>query len=127
MDDVSARGRRGQPVRTWGGRLIYAEKHKLVNGQLWTFEYKLLNYLIQGSAADQTKEAICTGGYKTSTRRFLATVHDENVYSVAPDNLPSDIMDIRAAMENQSNWDIPWRAEIKYGPNWHNMEKVNEL
>ena len=121
MNDVSARGHRGQPVRTWGGRVIYAEKGKLVNGQQWTFEYKLLNYLIQGSAADQTKEAINTTGYKTSTRRFLATVHDENVFSVEKEHLAINIQEIRAAMEEQPNWDIPWRVEVKTGENWHDI------
>ena len=125
MDDVSARGHRGQPVRTWGGRLIHAEKGKLVNGQMWTFEYKLLNYLIQGSAADQTKEAIITAGYRTENRRFLATVHDENVYSIDPAVLRMEVTEIREAMENQSNWDIPWRVEMKKGPNWHNLEKYD--
>lgn len=121
MNDVSARGHRGQPVRTWGGRVIYAEKGKLVNGQHWTFEYKLLNYLIQGSAADQTKEAINTTGYRTSTRRFLATVHDENVFSVQKEHLAINIQEIRAAMEEQPNWDIPWRVEVKTGENWHDI------
>lgn len=125
MDDVSARGRQGKPVRTWGGRLLYAEKGKLVNGQQWTFEYRLLNYLIQGSAADQTKEAIINAGYNTTTRRFMITVHDENVYSVSRESLEKDIKEIRSTMEDQPNWDVPWRAEIKYGPNWHNLQLYN--
>ena len=118
MDDVSKRGRQGLPVKTWGGRLIYAEKGKLVNGQQWTFEYKLLNYLIQGSAADQTKEAINTAGYKTSHRRFLATVHDENVYSVDPAHLHSEIAEIKASMEEQQGWDVPFKAKVEIGKNW---------
>jgi DNA polymerase I-like protein with 3'-5' exonuclease and polymerase domains len=118
MDDVSKRGRQGLPVKTWGGRLIYAEKGKLVNGQQWTFEYKLLNYLIQGSAADQTKEAINTTGYKTRNRRFLATVHDENVYSVNPEYLEQEIAEIRASMETQQGWDVPFKAKVETGLNW---------
>jgi DNA polymerase I-like protein with 3'-5' exonuclease and polymerase domains len=121
MNDVSARGRSGAPVKTWGGRLIYAEPPKMVKGQQWSFEYKLLNYLIQGSAADQTKEAINELGYKTPHRRFLATVHDENVYSVDPEHVEEEVAAIRASMEAQSGWDVPFRAEVQVGENWHDM------
>jgi DNA polymerase I-like protein with 3'-5' exonuclease and polymerase domains len=122
MDDVSERGRKGLPVKTWGGRLIYAEKGKLVNGQQWTFEYKLLNYLIQGSAADQTKEAINTTGYRTQHRRFMITVHDENVYSVDPEHLNHEVGDIRASMETQQGWDVPFKAKIETGQNWWDIQ-----
>jgi DNA polymerase I-like protein with 3'-5' exonuclease and polymerase domains len=121
MDDVSARGRKGLPVKTWGGRLLYAEKAKLVNGQQWTFEYKLLNYLIQGSAADQTKEAINTAGYRTRHRRFLCTVHDENVYSVDPEHIHDEVEEIKASMESQPGWDVPFKAEVKVGANWAHL------
>jgi DNA polymerase I-like protein with 3'-5' exonuclease and polymerase domains len=128
MDDVSRRGSQGMPVRTWGGRLIYAEPSKIVKGHQWSFEYKLTNYLIQGSAADQTKEAIHTVGYKTPTRRFLATVHDENVYSVCKDHLDENIREIKASMEGQSGWDVPFKAKVKVGPNWHNInERVDTI
>ena len=123
MDDVTARGRQGLPVKTWGGRLIYAEPPKLVKGQHWSFEYKLVNYLIQGSAADQTKEAITIAGYKTPNRRFLATVHDENVYSINPLHLAEEIAEVREAMENQPGWDVPWKTTVEVGPNWHDMKE----
>jgi DNA polymerase I len=126
MDAVSNRGRSGNPVKTWGGRLIYAEKAKLVDGRQWTFEYKLLNYLIQGSAADQTKEAIATAGYKTSGRRFLATVHDENVYSVDPDKLEVEVEGIKSSMEDQTGWDVPFRAEVEVGENWWDLRPYME-
>lgn len=123
MDDVSARGRHGGAVKTWGGRLIYSEPSKIIKGRQMEFSYKLLNYLVQGSAADQTKEAINEVGYKTPHRRFLATVHDENVYSVDPDCLESEVAVIRASMETQPGWDVPFRAEVKVGSNWHEMTK----
>lgn len=125
MDDVSARGRSGLPVKTWGGRLIYSEPPKLVNGEYWTFEYKLLNHLIQGSAGDQIKEAIVRGGYRSPYRRFLITVHDENVYSVDPDHIEEEVRAIKDAMENQAGWDVPFVAEVEYGPNWHKLEAYN--
>jgi len=121
MEDVSERGRRGNCVKTWGGRLLYSEKPKIVKGQAWSFEYKLLNYLIQGSAADQTKEAINTVGYWDKYCRFLATVHDENVYSVNPEELDSEVEAIKSSMEDQPGWGVPFKAEIKVGKNWADM------
>jgi len=126
MDDVSHRGRIGQPVKTWGGRLIYAEPPKIVKGHQWSFEYKLTNYWIQGSAADQTKEALTEVGYRTRSRRFLATVHDENVYSVDPAHLDHEVAHIKASMETQTGWDVPFKAKVKVGPNWHDLESYHE-
>lgn len=123
MEEASARGRKGLPVKTWGGRLLYAEKGILKDGRMWTFEYKLLNYLIQGSAADQTKEAINYLGYRHRDKRFLITVHDENVYSVDPQYLDSNILDIKESMETQEGWDVPFRAKVKVGPNWHDLKE----
>jgi len=124
MDDVSERGRQGGCVKTWGGRLLYSEKPKIVKGQQWSFEYKLLNYLIQGSAADQTKEAIIHVGYWDSDCRFLATVHDENVYSIRPEELDTEVENIKASMEDQPGWDVPFKAEVKVGKNWADMLPV---
>lgn len=121
MDDVSSRGRRGQPVKTWGGRQLYAEPPRMVNGSYWDFSYKLVNYLIQGSAADQTKEAINDAGYKTKYRRFLASVHDENVYSVDPEKLRQEVAEIRHSMEDQPGWDVPWKTSVEFGPNWWDL------
>lgn len=121
MEDVSKRGRQGLSVRTWGGRQIYAEPPKVVKGQQWDFSYKLLNYLIQGSAADQTKEAIARIGYQTPTRRFLGTVHDENVFSVKPHSLNHDIGEIKSSMEDQPDWDVPFATAVEVGPNWHDL------
>jgi DNA polymerase-1 len=122
MEDVSSRGRAGSPVKTWGGRLIYAEPPKIVNGQRWDFSYKLVNYLIQGSAADQTKEAINVLGYKTAHRRFIASVHDEIVVSCDPNALAQTVKDLRHAMEEQQGWDVPFKITLEVGPNWWDGE-----
>lgn len=122
IDDVSARGRHGQGVRTWGGRLIYPEPSRPgPDGRMWDFSYKLVNYLCQGSAADQTKECIIRGGYKTANRRWLGTVHDENLYSILLDRLKEEIAEIRSYMEDPTGWDVPWRCDVEYGPNWWDM------
>ena len=126
MDDVEKRGRRGMAVRTWGGRLIHSEPAKMVKGRYMEFSYKLTNYLIQGSAADQTKQAVVDAGYQTRHRRFLATVHDENVFSIDPDHLREEVQEVRASMEHQEGWDVPFKTKVKIGPNWHNLEVYND-
>ena len=79
QNSVSQRGRLNQPVRTLGGRLYYAEQPKSVGGMLKSFEYKLINYLIQGSAADQTKMAMIRYGENTEHGELCLSVHDELV------------------------------------------------
>jgi DNA polymerase I-like protein with 3'-5' exonuclease and polymerase domains len=72
-------GRSGQYLTTLGGRRYYTEQPAFRDGRLRTFEYKLTNYLIQGSAADQTKEAMVEFLQRTSTGKLVLSVHDELV------------------------------------------------
>ncbi|GAG01878.1 unnamed protein product, partial [marine sediment metagenome] len=56
--ELKRRGKEKEPIRTWGGRVYYCEEPREIKGHLRTFEYKLLNTLIQGSAGDVAKEFI---------------------------------------------------------------------
>jgi DNA polymerase-1 len=118
MEDVCRRGECGTSVTTWGGRPLYAESPR--------YAYKLTNYLIQGSAADQTKEAVIAGGYKVNGRRFMLTVHDENVYSVPVDKLDEHVKEIKHTMEQQPGWGVPFKASVEVGKNWWDMVKYAE-
>ena len=42
-DELRAMAGRGEPLRTWGGRLYHCEDPRIINGEVRTFEYKLLN------------------------------------------------------------------------------------
>lgn len=127
MRDVKRRGERGDSIRTWGGRIYFAEIAKEINGELRSFAYRLLNYLIQGSAADQTKEAI-NHWTRTSNwqSQFLATVHDEI-------NVQAPIVDWRMHMEElrvsmeQDNLDVPVRSEGFVGYDWQNIVKEKDF
>src|SRR5208282_6510637 len=57
---IEAWGKAGRPIVTWGGREYYAEEasYSKKYNRVMDYYYKLLNYLIQPSAADMTKEAI---------------------------------------------------------------------
>jgi DNA polymerase I len=80
-DDMRARAKAGTPIRTWGGRLYYCEDPKLIDGRVREFDYKLVNYLVQGSAADCTKQAMINYDELVGDRweefPLLLQVHDE--------------------------------------------------
>jgi DNA polymerase I-like protein with 3'-5' exonuclease and polymerase domains len=123
MYDVQARGRRGEAIRTWGGRLYLAEPSKLIDGQWRDFAYKLLNYLIQGSAADQTKQAINDWDNERHWDEiFLATVHDEINISVPKDRVAEGMGTLSSAMD-RDRFDVPMRSEGFVGETWADIEE----
>lgn len=116
--DVSSR----PEVKTWGGRWIPVEPAKAnEDGSVWTFEYKLVNHLIQGSASDQTKESIVQYHRRKHRGRFMMTVHDENVISVSLEALLGDCQALAYAMEQLPGFDVPFIVEFEYGSNWHHL------
>ena len=118
MFDVTSRGRNGEAIRTWGGRLYLAEPAKLIEGRYRDFAYKLLNYLIQGSAADQTKESICDWeDTRAESHIFLATVHDEINISAPIEEKDEAMKILRLAMD-RDRFDVPMLSEGLTGPNW---------
>jgi DNA polymerase-1 len=118
--DTSRMGRAGEPITTWGGRKYYKEVSDKFPDR--DFSYKLLNYLIQGSASDQTKQAIIDW---SSTRfcesRFLATVHDEINISVPMDEWEVHMEHLRETMDAPRG-DCPMKSEGFVGVNWHEIE-----
>lgn len=107
------RGRSGGFIRTWGGRIYYREPNAERD-----LSYKLLNYLIQGSAADQTKEAIIDWDHlRKPNELLLAAVHDE-LDICAPIGEEKDAMfRLKEAMD-APRFDVPFASEGFYGPNW---------
>lgn len=122
--EIQDAGRSGDPIRTWGGRVYYREPSKIIDGRMRSFEYKLLNYLIQGSAADQTKQSIIDWNEERSWDHvFLATVHDEVNISAPRDDWERAMSILRRSM-NADRFDVPFRSEGFKGENWHEIEEV---
>lgn len=115
--ETKQRGKEGEPIRTWGGRLYYTEEPVMIDGRWQTFEYKLLNYLIQGSAADCTKQAIINYHKMKKEGRFLATVHDEINISAPKRAAKAEMEILREAMEGIA-FDVPMLSDGKIGVNW---------
>jgi DNA polymerase I-like protein with 3'-5' exonuclease and polymerase domains len=122
IKQVQNAGRRGEAIRTWGGREYFVEPAKIIEGRLRSFEYKLLNYLIQGSAADQTKQSIIDwDDSRTREAVFLATVHDEINISAPADDWKRHMVTLKDNMD-ADRFDVPFKSEGFVGPNWEEIE-----
>ena len=112
-------------IDTMGGRRLHKPKPQYdpATGKINDFIYKMLNKLIQGTAADILKQALVTadeaGIYDVLTLHLL--VHDEQVNSV-----PFNKAGTEAAVELQrimagsfkDSLSVPIKAECELGPNW---------
>jgi DNA polymerase I-like protein with 3'-5' exonuclease and polymerase domains len=98
--DCRVRAIEGRPITTWGGRQYFCEPPRIVDGRFRTFDYKLPNALIQGSAADATKEAIIRYHASKPTRhKLLLTVHDQLTASAPKAEVAKGMESMREAME----------------------------
>ena len=119
-------GRSGEPITTWGGREYYAEEPKIIGGSYRSFEYKLTNYLIQGSAADQAKQVIIDWFNGKSTNAiFMATVHDEINISAPIDEAAEHMGWLKECM-NQDYFDVPMLSDALSGPNWGEIQEFKD-
>jgi len=122
-DMLKAEAQAGRPVRTIGGRLYYCEPPKFVKkfNRDMTFEYKLLNYLCQGSGADVTKEAICRYDEHPKRREEMnVTVYDEiNVDLPMSDKGSRQEMSVlKECMASIDIKPLTFRSSGEVGPSW---------
>ena len=122
-DDLTRRAKLGLPIKTWGGREYYCEEPRMVDGRLRTFEYKLLNVLIQGSSADCTKEAMVRYAAVAKCGRFMIQVHDQLMISVPRAHATSEARLLRDAMESVE-FDVKMLVDLSIGPSWDKLEPL---
>ena len=120
QSEVQHRGRNFMPITTLGGRQYYVETAKYMEGRLRTFEYKLTNYLIQGSAADQTKQAMLSYCQRTKHGRLTFSVHDQLVIQCAPEHVEEESKLLQDCMVGSfaDVLDCPFIADIDIGNNF---------
>lgn len=124
-DEIKRIVGRGEPIRTWGGRLYFPEPPRMVDGRMRDFVYKLINYLVQGSAADLTKQALIDWHSAAGrTARFLVTVYDEINITAPPDTAESQMALLRDVMETR-RLTVPMRSSGKQGPTWGDLTKCD--
>ncbi len=99
--EMKLRARSKKPIRTWGGREYYCEPSAIIKGRFVTFDYKLVNVLIQGSASDCTKEGIIRFEKVRRKNWFLIlNVHDQLTVSCPPKEVPAAMEALRKTMES---------------------------
>lgn len=125
-DQLKRRGKLGESIRTWGGRYYHCEPPAFVDGRKRTFEYKLLNYLIQGSAADCTKEAVIRYDEARAHGRFMVTVHDEINISAPEEHARSEMKILKDVMES-IEFDVPMLSDGKIGRSWAELKKYEDV
>lgn len=122
-------GKEGNAIVTWGGRLYFCEPpgYSKKYGRMMTYEYKLLNYECQGSAADVTKQSMINYHEHPKRRgRFLVQVYDEMNSSSGPDP-KKEMAVLRDSMESVSeHLGVPMLSEGKIGPTWGDQKKFEE-
>lgn len=123
MRDLKFRGRTGDFMTTWGGRRYYCEPPRVINGSLRSFEYKLINYLIQGSSADFTKEAMLRYWDMRENGRFIMTVHDQLITCAPREHRVREMEILRCAMNDVPGLDVPMLSDGEWGYRWYDMEE----
>jgi DNA polymerase I-like protein with 3'-5' exonuclease and polymerase domains len=125
--DIKRLAKNGEAIRTWGGRVYYCQPPAFSKKYqcMMNFEYKLLNYLIQGSAADCIKQSIIN--YDQHPRRrgeWLVAVHDENDVALPDSNsgVRHEMQVLREAME-AVQFDVPMLTDGEVGPSCGELEK----
>jgi DNA polymerase I len=110
----------GEPFYTWGGREYYCEEPRYVElgdgrKEKRTYEYKMLNTRIQGSAADCTKEGTINV-YDSMGResRIVLQVHDELLMSVPKAHAKREMIRMRDGMEDVK-FNVPMLTDGKIG------------
>lgn len=122
---LKKRAAAGQPFRTWGGRYYWCEEPKIVNGRRMTFEYKMLNQLIQGSAADVTKEAVIRMD-EICNSELLLTVHDQILRQCSADQLTTEMRYMKEAMES-IECDVKMTSDGEYSvESWGDLIKYDD-
>lgn len=125
--DMRARAKAKTPIHTWGGREYYCEPAALINGRIVEFDYKLVNVLVQGSAADCTKEAMIRYyAIKPAHHHLILTVHDELLLSLPAAELVWGLKLLQDAMES-IEFDVPMLTEGEWSAaNWAAMTVIDK-
>lgn len=120
MKELKYLANKDEPLETWGGREYFCEEPKRIKEtdantgkEYWkwiSFEYKMLNYLIQPSAADVTKQGMINVREQVPQARIAIQVHDELVCMVRNRKYGPRIAEAMCDMK----FKIPMSATPKY-------------
>lgn len=80
--------------------------------------YALVNYLIQGSAAEVFKSKILELDAAGLGDWMIAPVHDEIILDVPNENLEDAVHTLEKVMNDHKSFSVPITASVSYGPRW---------
>lgn len=121
---VQDAGKNRSYITTLGGRQYYAQKPAVVKGMWKSFEYKLTNYLIQGSAADMSKQAMLNYCKATQHGHLVLTVHDELVVQVPVEHAEAEQAILAQAMNNSFQETLRFKV-ISTGSKGYNFAEAS--
>lgn len=130
MEEKIAEARTAGFVTTLMGRRRYLPEIKArqfavrQNG-----ERMAINTPIQGTAADIIKAAMVRVHRELRNQglkaQMILQVHDELVFEVPEDEVGALATLVRREMEGAMALDVPLKVDVKVGPNWYDMKKIN--
>jgi DNA polymerase-1 len=113
MEQLEDLANHDEPLKTWGGREYFCEepKYNRDEGRWMSFEYKMLNYKIQPSAADCTKQGMINVRKQLGHDvRIAIQVHDELVCMAPSKKFGPRIVKAMCDVDFR----VPMLAEAKY-------------
>lgn len=127
-DQLSMIVRAGGAVKTYGGRrYVRPPMKQQKNGRWGDSDYILINYLVQGSAADITKRAMLRIFKDPEYNSvFMVQVYDEIVLSSPIEDADRQSLVMKRGMEGIP-LRIPLLTDAEQGPNWGEMEDRKDL
>lgn len=116
-----------KPLRTIGGREYYCEPPAYSErfGKMMSFEYKMLNVLVQGSSADLTKEVLIRYDEARQNGRMILSVYDEVDISVPKPAARKEMLLLRDVMLSLDT-DVPMLSDGELGPNLGELLAIKE-
>lgn len=118
--ELKSIARKDAYIRTRGGRIYYCEDPRYVEGQLRTYDYKLLNLLIQGTSADITKSAM-VDAHNQLSGQIVIQLYDEIIVDT-PDH-KRDMLLLRDSMEKALTLDVALPTDGEYSKvSWARMK-----
>ena len=126
--DLRRRAALDQPIRTWGGRLYYVEPpgYNARFGKWMSYEYKMINTLIQGSAADHTKQAMINYDDTRKDGRILLQIHDELAAGAPKKAVRSEMKILRESMEGVK-FDVPMMSDGSIGETFGDLKDFDDM
>lgn len=131
IQQIIARAREVGYVTTLLNRRRYLTDLYSANRAVRSFgERTAMNTPIQGSAADIIKLAMLRVDRLLRERQLEAAmilqVHDELIFDVPKKELKAVAKMAKAAMEGAVELEVPLKVELKYGPNWYQLNELTD-